>query len=210
MRLLETDPLEIDQPWVSRLLLGALSEHEQRLLAVRLLHRDPVTRQVIAVHLEPIGSPDLDLMREYDTLLEEGEGGEEEIGSGRRRLLSRAIVRVGKLDQILRELTYGNVFELRTVADQFFSWTTAEHLLQRAERQREKGESSARQRDVSLYLALSAIDGVEILGAAGRIPEMPAVVRDVRRRLWRSAEERSGDPRSADFLSTDESRGEEG
>lgn len=188
MRLLDTDPLEIDQPWVSRLLLGALSEHEQRLLAVRHLHYDPVIREVIAVQLEPIGSPDLDLMREYDAVLEQGD----EVETHRRRLLGSAMVRLSNLDQILRELTYGNVFELRTVTDQFFSWSTAEHLLLRAERLGESGEGSARQRDVSLYLALSAIDGVEILSAAGRIPAMPSVIRDVRRRLWKSAEERGG------------------
>ena len=86
----------------------------------------------------------------------------------------------------LRDFTYDDALALGPVSRRFFTWTMAEHLLERSRR----AELPDAQRRTSLYLALMVIDVVEILGAAGHSPTFPEVVRDVRQRILRAAEKR--------------------
>ena len=51
---------EVDAAFLSRLLLGAQTEHEQRLVAVRLLHRDDDFRTAVAEVLTPFEMFDLE------------------------------------------------------------------------------------------------------------------------------------------------------
>ena len=60
---------EIDEAFVSRLVLGALSEHEQRMLAVALARSDPGFRRSLRSILEPFETFDGDLTAEYAAVL---------------------------------------------------------------------------------------------------------------------------------------------
>ncbi len=174
-----TDRQEIDAALLARLLLGALSEHEQRLLAVRLLKRDAAFRGALADTLEPFEMFDLDLLAEYSRLLRRGGTRQRrDLEEGRQRLLARAFERAD-LDDMLRNFTYSDVLQLGEVTRKLFSWSMAEMLIGRTRRP-DLAEYEAL---TSLYLALMVIDVVEILGAAGHSPEFPEVIEDVRRRI---------------------------
>ncbi len=170
----------VDPGFVSRLLLGALSEHEQRLLAVRLLKSDAGFRLEVRSVVEPFSMFDLDLVAAYAEALRRTRDGEAvDLGITRARILATAFTRQPDLDAQMRAFTFSDVLQLGQVTRSLFSWSMAEHLLSRA------GEPSrsAYQRRTGLYLALMVIDVVDILGAAGHSPHFPSVVADVRKRV---------------------------
>ena len=165
--------------FVARLLMGAQTEHEQRLMAVRLLRRDDQLRAEVAAVLEPFEAFDADLAAEYGQALRDAGPGAD-VAARRREILDRAFARAPDLDHLLRHFTYTDILGLRgVVMNRIFTWSMAERLLERARR---PGLSALEVR-ASLYLAQMVIDGVEILGAAGHAPEMPEVVADVRGRI---------------------------
>ena len=174
-RIVPTDPQEIDSALLARLLLGAQSEHEQRLVVIRLLSRDAEFRAAVASVVEPFEMFDLDDVSEYAAVLRQGRGDEAE---QRRRILRRAYARAD-LEHMLRHFTYTDVLSLGEVTRQLFSWSMAELLIDRSRRTGLADYGAA----TSLYLALMVIDVVEILGAAGHSPTFPEVVCDVRKRI---------------------------
>jgi len=178
--IVQTDDQEIDRNLVSRLLLGAQSEHQQRLLAIRLLHHDPEFRVTLVSILEPFEMFDLDLVTEYAAVLERDRAVERE----RRRILAQAFGRATDLEGLIRGFTFRDVLSLGEITCKLFSWSMAEYLLERTRRT----ELSTYNVKTSLYLAQMVIDVVEILGAAGHSPEFPNVVRDVRQRIREAAE----------------------
>ena len=184
-KIVPTDPQQADAAFVARLLLGAQSEHEQRLTAVRLLRRDARFRAAVAAVLEPFETFDSDLAAEYARVLRETEPGAE-IAVRRSEILDRAAARAPDLEQMLRQFTYTDVLRLGEVTRRIFTWSMAETLLGRARRP----DLSEYEVKVSLYLALMVIDAVEILSAAGHSPELPEVVADVRRRIAETAADR--------------------
>ena len=74
---------------MARLLLGAQTEHEQRLTAVRLLQRDARFRAAVAAVLEPFEMFDADLAAEYGQALREAQP-DVEITARRLEILERA------------------------------------------------------------------------------------------------------------------------
>lgn len=183
----ETDRLRVDRKFVSRLLLGALSEHEQRLLVSRLLLQDQQLRQQVLSIVGSFESFDSDLMERYSEGLEQGRKDREL----RQELLDIGRARAPRLEQLLREFTFGDVLSLGPTTRQIFSWSMAELLLQRAGRYR--NEDPRQQTD--LYLALMVVDVLDILGAAGERLHLPLVIDDLRRRIRRAS---AGDvPRQA-------------
>ncbi len=177
--------LVIDETFVSRLLLGALSEHEQRVLAASLARSDPEFRSSLRSILEPFEMLDGDLVREYSAALS-GEPGTGE--RTRREILTRSFAQVEDLETLLREFTVGDALALGGVTRKLFSWSMAELLL-------ERGVQSAQghRARTSLYLASMVIDVVEILGAVGHSPSFANVIADVRRRIRQAAKKRSED-----------------
>ena len=193
-RIWRTGTAEIDGPWVSRLLLGALSDREQRLLAVRLLHHDDRFRVALTSVLRPFEMFDLDLVKEFGAFLDETdlETDEERISRRREEILDRALRRIDP-EALIAQLTMGDLLLRGPAAQRIFSWSMAEYLVRRALR-RGINEHLAR---TSLRLAHMVIDVVEILGAAGHSPEFPRVVADLRGRLERADRKlalRSTDP----------------
>lgn len=186
--IVPTDSHEVDAAFLSRLLLGAQTEHEQRLVAVRLLQRDDDFRTAVAEALAPFEMFDLDLLTEYDRILQEAGP---EVEARRHQLLGQALERTPDLEHLLRDLTFVDLLQLGEVTRWFFSWSMAELLLQRIRRV----GSSEHEIRTSLYMALMVIDVVEILTAAGRSPECPHVVRDVRRRIREASAELAESPR---------------
>lgn len=172
-----SDASVIDGGFVSRLILGALSEHEQRLLATRLLHTDPKFRVQLHSHLEPFEMFDDDLLTAYAYALETRDG--DELVIARRRLLAKAHERAPDLGVLVRAFTFGDLLRLGDATRRLFSWSMAEYLLERGSA-KDSSEFNVR---TNLYLALMVVDVVEILGAAGHSPYFPAVVSDVRQRI---------------------------
>ncbi len=182
----QRDPVPTDAPtglphinsgFVSRLILGALTEHEQRLLAIRLLHADAKFRLHLHAHLEPFEMFDDDLLTAYAYALETHDG--DDLVVARRRLLAKAYERAPDLGVLVRAFTFGDLLRLGDATRRLFSWSMAEHLLERGT---SEGSSGFNVR-THLYLALMVVDVVEILGAGGHSPYFPAVVSDVRRRI---------------------------
>ena len=172
--------LTIDESLVSRLLLGALSEHEQRMITVELVRCDAGFRAALRSILEPFEMFDSDFAEEYRAALDQAPLA---AADRRREILDRSFRRAGNLEQLIREFTVRDVLSLGEVTCKLFSWSMAEHLLQRS-RDREKGGHHSR---TSLYLALMVIDVVEILGAIGHSPSLGAVITDVRQRIQDAA-----------------------
>lgn len=188
------EDLRIDDTFVSRLLLGALSEHEQRRLAVRLLAIDDAFRLQLRAVVAPFEMFDLDLVSRYAEVLQRhrrGAGDDRaepaELTDARLAILAEAYRRGPDLDAQIRAFTFGDVLELGEVTRSLFTWSMAEHLLARG-RDPEQSHYNAR---TSLYLALMVIDVVDILGAAGHSPHFPAVVAEVRGRI-RDAQRQHG------------------
>jgi hypothetical protein len=174
--------LVIDETFVSRLLLGALSEHEQRVLAASLARSDPEFRASLSSILEPFEMLDGDLAREYSAALDQRPGEGER---RRREILARSFAKVEDLEALLREFTVGDALALGGVTRKLFSWSMAELLLERGVKSTEDHRART-----SLYLASMVIDIVEILGATGHSPYFANVIADVRQRIRRATAQR--------------------
>lgn len=172
--------LRVDQRFVARLFLGALSEHEQRQLVARLLRRDAGMRDQLAVILRPFEVFDVDLMERYSQALASGD----DAANARRRLLTEAHRRAPDLAEVLGRFTFAAVLELGGVTRWMFTWSMAELLIERGS----SGELGLYESRASLYLSLMVIDVVDLLGAAGHSPSFPEVIRDVRRRTAEASE----------------------
>jgi len=170
---------EIDEAFVSRLVLGALSEHEQRMLAVALARSDPAFRRSMRSILEPFETFDSDLTAEYSAALDLPVS---EIGRRRREILGRSLARVPDMEMLIHRLTVSDAMSLGKMTRQFFSWSMAELLLERS-RQTVDGHRAR----TSSYLALMVIDMVELLGVVNRAPHFGNVVADVRQRIRQAA-----------------------
>ncbi len=167
--------LEIDETFVSRLLLGALSEHEQRLLAARLAQRDPEFRRALRPILEPFDMLDGDLVREYAAALDREASPNDDL---RREILARSPVQAADLESLLRDFTVNDALSLGGVTPRLFSWSMAELLLARG-----LDNAHGHRARTSLYLASMVIDVVEILGASGHSPYFGKVIADLRQRI---------------------------
>jgi hypothetical protein len=179
--------MKIDREMLSRLLIGALTEHEQRMLVVRLLRLDPQLRLQLVSLLEPFEVFDADLACEYEALLDQlssaDDGGAElgeELAERHREILGRAFARAPDLERLISDFTYRDLLQLGEVTRKLFSWSMAELLLRRG-RDPDLDDRRAR---TSLYLAAMVIDVVEILGVAGHSPHCPRLIADVRRRVY--------------------------
>lgn len=177
-QIVPTDPQTIDPALLVKLFLGAQSEHEQRLIAIRLLRLDEGLRKAMSIILEPFEMFDLDLVTEYEQVLQSPRGHEINFEDRRHQILGRAFERAN-LEQMLRHFTYYDLLQLGSTTRKLFSWSMAEMLIQRTCR---VGVSKY-EVHTSLYLAMMIIDVVEILGVSGQSPEFPAVVSDVRLRI---------------------------
>ena len=168
--------LEIDESLVSRLLLGGLSEHEQRLLVVRLIHSDSDFRVALSSVLESFEMFDSDLAEEYRQALDQTPL---EAALQRHDILDRSFRRAGDLEQLIQEFTVCDFLSLGEVTCKLFSWSMAEHLLRGSRESAENSHYAA----TRLYLARMVIDVVEILGALGHTPRLDLVIEDVRHRI---------------------------
>ncbi len=175
--------LIIDETFVSRLLLGALSEHEQRMLTVWLARSNPEFCASLRSILEPFELFDGDLAREYSAALTLNPGKSDSL---RREILARSFARAEDLETLLRELTVNDVMALGEVTRKLFSWSMAELLLERG-----LNSTKEHQAQTSLYLASMITDVIEILGATGHSPYFANVIGDVRRRIRQAAEQTS-------------------
>lgn len=167
--------LEIDESLVSRLLLGALSDHEQRRLTAQLARSDDGFRTALRPILERFEMFDADLALEYRAALDQKPLEADRL---RREILDRAERRAGDLEPLISELTVHDVLSLGEVTRKLFSWSMAEYLLRRSQK-----SSGIHQGRISLYLARLVIDVVEILTAVGSAPRMDLVITDVRHRI---------------------------
>ncbi len=174
---------EIDESFVSRLLLGALSEHEQRMLAAQLARRDPEFRLALRCVLEPFEILDGELVREYSALLDRDSHPDERL---RREILARSFARADDLEALLHDFTVNDALSLGGVTRKLFSWSMAELLI---ERSRESAHDHRAR--TSLYLASMVIDVVEILGATDHSPYFANVIADVRLRIRQAVDRRS-------------------
>lgn len=172
--------LEIDEAFVSRLVLGALSEHEQRMLAVGLARSDPWFRRSLRSILDRFETFDADLTAEYSAALDRDPTA---ISRKRREILGRSLARAPDMEMLIHGLTVADALSLGRVTRQFFSWSMAELLLERSQR-----STDDRRARTSSYLALMVIDMVELLGVVNREPHFAKVVEDVRRRIRQAAE----------------------
>jgi hypothetical protein len=163
----------LDRFLVSRLLLGALSEHEQRQLLVRLLRADAATRREIAPFLEPFVVEDGERLDRFEEALASGVDAE----VARKSLLDRDSE--AELEELIRAFTFQDLFQLGEASRRLFSWGMAELLLRRSQ----KAEIDMPTRRTSFFLATAVVDGLEILGAAGVAPPHPRAIADLRRRL---------------------------
>lgn len=172
---------EIDETFVSRLLLGALSEHEQRMLAASLARSDPEFRRALSAFLESFETFDSDLVAEYSAVLDRDPI---EIETERRAILERSFARAADMEMLIHGLTVTDALSLGRVTRKFFSWTMAELLLAQSQ---EAAVDRHRSRTRS-YLALMVIDVVELLGIVERTPLFDNVIADVRQRIREAAE----------------------
>jgi len=175
----ESGRLWVDRNFVSRLLLGALSEHEQRLLVTRLLPHDAQLRQQILALVGPFQSFDGDLMERFSASLTEDSDATEV----RRELIDLSRARAPDLEKLLRDFTFGDALRLGPATQRIFSWTTAELLLSRSS----KHPAGDPRQETDLYLALMVIDVLDILGASGERGHFPQVIEDVRQRIERAS-----------------------
>lgn len=185
------ESIRIDQAFVSRLLLGALSEHEQRMMAVRLLSRDASFREDVLAYVRPFRTFDLDLVARYAEFLYQHRGHRDlDLRAVREPLLDEAFSRIPDPEALIRGFTFSDVLRLGDTTRALFSWSMAEFLLQRAAVE----EQSHYRRRTQLYLAMMVIDVVDILGTTGHSPKFPAVIADVRRRILSAYGQPRGEP----------------
>lgn len=166
----------LDRFLVSRLLLGALSEHEQRQLLVRLLRADAALREEMAPYLEPFVVAENELFGRFEAALASGVDPE----VARMSLMDRDSE--SELEGLIRAFTFQDLFQLGEASRKIFSWGMAELLLRRTMR----GDVDMPSRRTSLFLATTVIDGLEIFAAAGVAPPCPLAIADLRERLKRS------------------------
>ena len=174
--------LIIDESFVSRLLLGALSEHEQRMLAAGLARSDPEFRISLGSIFEPFEMPDGNLVREYSIALAQNPDDQDRT---RHEILARSFAGEEHLEALLSEFTVNDALALGGVTRKLFSWSMAELLLERG-----LNSTKEHQARTSLYLAAMVIDIVEILGATGHSPFFANVMTDVRRRIRQATDQR--------------------
>lgn len=174
---MNTAPVTIDDLFVSRLLMGALTDHEQRVLAARLLVSDPRFRLELATVLHPFEVFDLDLMGQYAAVLSDEPRRAEEV---RGPLVARGLERRPGLERMISELAIGDLLELTEPARALFSWCAAELLVARGQRTARE----PRRARVSRYLALMIVDALDILGSAGHSAHFPNVIDDLRQRIF--------------------------
>ncbi|MCP3956549.1 MAG: hypothetical protein GY719_01720 [bacterium] len=172
---------EVDESLVPRLLFGALSEHEQRMLTARLARSDPEFRAWLRSVLQPFEMFDHDLVKRYSAALEEPK---REIERRRLDLLSLAFDRAVDLEALIGDFTVRDALEVGETTSRFFTWSMAELLLRRSR----ESSKRAHHAKTDLYLASMVIDVVEILGASGHSPDLVNVVHDVRSRIRETAE----------------------
>ena len=172
--------LFIDEAFVSRLLLGALSDHEQRMLTVWLARSDPEFRASLRSILEPFELLDSDLAREYSAALNLHPG---RVDHQRREILARSFARADDLETLLQDLTVNDAMALGGATRKLFSWSMAELLLERS-----LNSTQEHRAQTSLYLASMVTDIIEILGVTGHSPYFANVIADVRRRIRQVAE----------------------
>ena len=170
---MESQGSKLDRFLVSRLLLGALSEHEQRLLLVRLLHADAALRAEISPFLEAFLVDDDGRFRRFEEALASGVDPE----VARLSLIDRDSE--GGLEEIIRGFTFQDLFQLGDASRRLFSWGMAELLLRRSQR----GDVDLPSRRTSYFLATTVVDGLEIFTAAGVLPPHPLAIADLRGRL---------------------------
>ncbi|NJL29815.1 MAG: hypothetical protein HC897_18950 [Thermoanaerobaculia bacterium] len=174
---MRTAPVTVDQGFVSRLLMGGLSEHEQRTLATRLLASDARFRLELAAVLPPFEIFDLDLMAQYSAALSDHP---ERAADARARLIERGLERRPDLERMISELAIGDLLELSEPARALFSWCAAELFLARGL----PGAGEPRRARIARYLALMVVDSLDILGRAGHSAHHPNVLEDLRRRIF--------------------------
>ena len=100
---------EIDESFVSRLVLGALSEHEQRMLAAALARSDPGFRRSLRSVLEPFETFDGDLTAEYAAVLDREAA---DVDRARREILSRSFARAPDIETLIEDLTVSDALSL--------------------------------------------------------------------------------------------------
>lgn len=166
----------LDRFLVSRLLLGALSEHEQRQLLVRLLRADAAMREEIAPFLAPFVVEEGERFGRFEEALANGVDPE----VARKSLLDRDSE--GELEGLIRAFTFQDLFQLGDASRRIFSWSMAELLLRRSQR----GDIDMPNRRTSYFLATTVVDGLEIFSAAGVLPPRPRAIADLRERLKQS------------------------
>lgn len=170
----------VDARFVSRLILGALTEHEQRRLALRLLQVDGGFRLRVLAFLEPFEMFDGDLLAAYAQALERAARDPcYDLQRTRRALLAQSHERAPDLGPLIRAFTFGDLLRLGEATRRLFSWSMAEYLLARGgdENDTPYGIRS------NLYLALTVVDVIELLAVAGHSPYFPDVVVDLRSRI---------------------------
>ncbi len=172
--------LVVDERFVSRLLLGALSENEQRMLTARLARSDPEFRASLGEILEPFELLDADLAGEYATALDQNPGESIRL---RHEILARSYARAEHLEALLSDFTLDDALELGGMTRELFSWSIAELLLERSLNSIK--EHRAR---TSLYLASMVIDIIDLLGSTGHTAYFANVITDVRQRIREAAD----------------------
>lgn len=163
----------LDRFWVSRLLLGALSEHEQRALLVRLLRLDGDLRKGMTPYLQAFVVDDHERLGRFESALASGVDPE----VARLSLLDRDSE--AELGELIRAFTFQDLFQLGESSRRLFSWEMAELLLRRAGR----ADVDLPTRRSSYFLATLVVDGLEILAAAAVAPPRPHAIADLRRRM---------------------------
>lgn len=173
---MESQGQSLDRFFVSRLLLGALSEHEQRRLLVRLLQADAALREEIAPFLEPFVVAESERFGRFEEALASGVDPE----VARISLIDRDSE--SELEGLIRAFTFQDLFQLGEASRRIFSWGMAELLLRRTQR----GDVDMPSRRTSYFLASTVVDGLEIFTAAGVLPPHPRAIADLRGRLARA------------------------
>lgn len=163
----------LDRFWVSRLLLGALSEHEQRALLVRLLRLDANLRRDMAPFLQPFALGDHERLGRFESALASGVDPE----VARLSLLDRDSE--AELGELIRAFTFQDLFQLGESSRRLFSWEMAEHLMGRSSRT----DVDLPTRRTSYFLATLVVDGLEILAATEVAKPHPHAIADLRRRM---------------------------
>ncbi|MEM6457427.1 MAG: hypothetical protein AAF772_20235 [Acidobacteriota bacterium] len=170
--------VKVDEGFVSRLLMGALTPHEQRMMSIRLLAVDDRFRDHLRGILDHFSMFDADLATRYDRAVADGDD-PEELARLRRRLQAEAHARRPHLHEQALAFLAPNTRNIEAIASALFTWSMAEILLANGQ-QSGLAHQFAK---INFDLAETVIDAVEVLSTAGPARDRPDLVRDVRRRL---------------------------